>query len=169
MNFSSYSRSAFHIFSEFFYDNSNLQKVLSPDYCIDSNTQLLSEPFSSTLFSTLPRGYCGRRSCTPSWRTPPSARLVGAVQQGELSQLLLSDLVVVVLRETKYSMSQKQGHLSSDCNRCSQQQQMSSDQNDLDTHRKHMASLSVEYSMKNVFFWLCLDTKCRGESSISTM
>lgn len=50
----------------------------------------------------LPGGYCGCRSRAPPLHAPPSARLIWAVQQGELSQLLLSDLVVVVLRETKY-------------------------------------------------------------------
>lgn len=50
----------------------------------------------------LPSGYCGCRSRTPPLHAPSSARLIWAVQQGELSQLLLSDLVVVVLRETKY-------------------------------------------------------------------
>lgn len=127
-----------------------------------------SSPFLlHNCISTLPGGYCGCRSYTPPLRAPSSARLVGAVQQGELSQLLLSDLVIVVLRETKYSMSQKQGHLSSDCNRCSQQQQMSPHQNYLDTHGKHMAALSVEYSMKSVFFWLCSGTKWKSHEKSS--
>lgn len=124
---------------------------------------------SQTLICFLPHG-CGggggsgggSRPCAPPLRAPPSARLLGAVEQGELPQLLLSDLVVVVLREQrtaclthihkgeKKNEKGKHGHLSFDGNRCSRQQQMSSNSNYLDAHRKHMLLPSVEYPMKNV-------------------
>lgn len=59
---------------------------------------------SQTLICFLPHG-CGGggggRPCAPPLRAPPSARLLGAVEQGELPQLLLSDLVVVVLWEQR--------------------------------------------------------------------
>ena len=79
-------------------------------HCVDckfiSQPPVLSRSYihdrAPPVIGFLPGGYCGCRSRTPPLHAPPSARLVGAVQQGELSQLLLSDLVVVVLRETKY-------------------------------------------------------------------
>lgn len=60
---------------------------------------------SQTLICFLPHG-CGGgggggRPCAPPLRAPPSARLLGAVEQGELPQLFLSDLVVVVLWEQR--------------------------------------------------------------------